>query len=284
MTLAHLQGLVIGPVPLRVSPRRMASYVEVTGDQPGRWGQSAPPGMASNALFAVAPQLLSHPAVMESGGAAVHGEQVFRWLAPLRPGEQWSTRGQVRRVRRRRGVWFVDFGISMADRRGRVVVEGSSSFLIAGGKPPGRGEASRAEPPHSRRDSNQVATPASLPEVGKSLPPLLKSASRSDLVRYAAATEDWNPIHWDHEAAVQAGLGGVVVHGLACSAWMCQGVTRLIEGDMPLRKARFRYRRPLLPAIGARVVGKRVTEDRYTVRLEAGDETLIAATMETARD
>ena len=57
----------------------------------------------------------------------------------------------------------------------------------------------------------------------------------------------------------------------------------MMEGDMPLRKARFRYRRPLLAATGARVVGERVTEDRYTVRLEAGDETLIAATMETLR-
>ena len=24
--------------------------------------------------------------------------------------------------------------------------------------------------------------------------------------RYAAATRDWNPIHWDHDSAVAAGL------------------------------------------------------------------------------
>ena len=72
---------------MRVSADQVASYVEVTGDQQGRWREHAPPSMAGAALFAVAPTLLSHPAVMAEGGAAVHGEQVFIWRTPLRSGE-----------------------------------------------------------------------------------------------------------------------------------------------------------------------------------------------------
>ncbi|MEX1043860.1 MAG: MaoC/PaaZ C-terminal domain-containing protein [Acidimicrobiia bacterium] len=80
------------------------------------------------------------------------------------------------------------------------------------------------------------------------------SASRSDLVRYAGASRDWNPIHWDHEAAVAAGLPGVVVHGLLQSAWVIEASVRL--GTDPM-SARFRYRRPLGAAVEARLTGTR---------------------------
>lgn len=35
-----------------------------------------------------------------------------------------------------------------------------------------------------------------------------------DLVRYAGASGDFNPIHYDHHAARDAGLDGVIAHGL----------------------------------------------------------------------
>ena len=282
MTLADLEGMVIGPAPLPVSRDRVESYVEVTGDQPDRWSDVAPPGMAGAALFAVAPTLLSHPAVMATGGAAVHGEQVFFWRAPLPAEETWSVVGEVRRVRHRRGVWFVDFGLVVADSSGEGRVEGSSAFLIAGEQPPGRGGDAEEEPPAHHRADRQRALAADLPEIGGDLPFLTKSASRADLIRYAAVTKDWNPIHWDHRSAVEAGLSGVVVHGLACAAWMCQGVTRLLTGEAPLRKARFRFRHPLRPGVPARVEGKRTAENRFALRLAAGGSVLITAAMETA--
>ena len=284
MTLADLEGMVFGPEPLRVSRDRVAAYVEVTGDQPDRWGDVAPPGMAGAALFAVAPTLLSHPAVMAEGGAAIHGEQVFIWKAPLQAEATWSVVGEVKRVRHRRGVWFVDFSVAVADSHGGTMVEGRSSFLIAGGRPPARSGTVETEPsPHHRAD-NRPASGADLPEVGCETPTLSKSASRADLIRYAAVTRDWNPIHWDHQSAVGAGLPGVVVHGLACAAWMCQGVTRLLDGEAPLGKAKFRFRRPLRPAVSAQVEGRRTGEDRFAMRLVSEGHVLITATMETALD
>ncbi len=277
MNLADLEGMVIGPKPLRISRERVESYVEATGDDPTRWGEVAPPGLASAALFAVAPELLSHPAVMAEGGAAVHGDQVFRWNAPLRAEEDWTVRGKVNRVRHRRDVWFVDFALIMAGSAGNPVVEGDSSFLIAGGAPPVRSETDESEPPPDRRAHNQRALPADLSEAGGQIPVLAKSASRADLIRYAAVTRDWNPIHWDHCSAVAAGLPGVVVHGLACAAWMCQGVTRLVRGESPLHRARFRFRRPLRPSVPATVRGSRTGSDSFSVRLDSEGETLITA-------
>ena len=281
MTLADLDRMVIGPEPLRISADRVADYVEVTGDQSDRWGDVAPPGMAGAALFAVAPTLLSHPAVMAEGGAAVHGEQVFSWKAPLRAEDTWSVAGEVKRVRRRRGVWFVDFTLTVAASDGGIIVEGRSSFLIAGGQPPARSATVETEPAAHHRADSRPAAGADLPAVSGDIPTLAKSASRADLIRYAAVTRDWNPIHWDHRSAVGAGLPGVVVHGLACAAWMCQGVTRLLAGSAPLRKARFRFRRPLRPGVPALVEGKRAGEDRFLLRLVSEGNTLITASVET---
>jgi len=282
MDVSDLQGMVIGPTPLRLSPERIQSYVEATGDDPDRWTDTAPPGLASAALFAVAPELLSHPAVRAEGGAAVHGEQVFCWNAPLRAGEDWAVRGEVGRVRHRRGVWFVDFALRMTGSGGEPVVEGSSSFLIAGGEPPARSGTEEPEPPADHRAGNQRAVPAGLPGEGEEIPTLSKSASRADLIRYAAATRDWNPIHWDHQSAVGAGLPGVVVHGLACAAWICQGVSRLVPGAAPLRRARFRFRRPLRPGVPAEVRGSRAQRLGFSMSLTAGGRTLITATVEAA--
>lgn len=282
VSVADLEGMVLGPQPLHVSRQRVAFYVDATGDQSGRWGECAPPAMAGAALFAVAPSLLSHPAVQAEGGAAVHGEQIFSWKAPLRADATWSVSGEVKRVRHRRGVWFVDFAQEVADGEGGIMVEGSSSFLIAGGRPPARGAVTEEEPPPDQRADNRTAVPAERPDVGDPVPPLPKSASRSDLVRYAAATRDWNPIHWDHQSAIGAGLSGVVVHGLACAAWMCQGVTRLLGGEAPLSRARFRFRRPLRPGVAARVLGERTATDRYAMRLQSQGDTFVTATIRTA--
>jgi acyl dehydratase len=37
---------------------------------------------------------------------------------------------------------------------------------------------------------------------------------RSDLVRYAGASGDFNPIHWSDRVATSVGLPGVIAHGM----------------------------------------------------------------------
>ena len=40
------------------------------------------------------------------------------------------------------------------------------------------------------------------------------SVTRSDLVRYAGASGDFNPIHWNNDFAVSVELPGVIAHGM----------------------------------------------------------------------
>ncbi|RKT57812.1 MaoC family dehydratase [Saccharothrix australiensis] len=50
--------------------------------------------------------------------------------------------------------------------------------------------------------------------VGDELPPLTIRITRADLVRYAGASGDFNPIHWSERFATGVGLPGVIAHGM----------------------------------------------------------------------
>lgn len=51
-------------------------------------------------------------------------------------------------------------------------------------------------------------------EVDESLPTRQYQLTRADLVRYAGASGDINPIHWSDRVATGAGLPGVIAHGM----------------------------------------------------------------------
>jgi acyl dehydratase len=51
-------------------------------------------------------------------------------------------------------------------------------------------------------------------EVGDTLPSQSYRVTRADLVRYAGASGDFNPIHWSDRVATSVGLPGVIAHGM----------------------------------------------------------------------
>lgn len=58
---------------------------------------------------------------------------------------------------------------------------------------------------------------------GDELTPLVKEpVSRVQLVRYAGASGDFNPIHWDPERGAEMGLGGVIAHGMLSMGFLGQ--------------------------------------------------------------
>jgi hypothetical protein len=50
--------------------------------------------------------------------------------------------------------------------------------------------------------------------VGEALPVQEYAVTRADLVRYAGASGDLNPIHWSDRVANEVGLPGVIAHGM----------------------------------------------------------------------
>jgi acyl dehydratase len=255
---AELLDLTIGPEPFRVCLQNVADFVEATGDDAGRWNGAAPPGFMAAALFAVASDLLRQLA----DRSVIHGEQTFTWHQPLTVESQLEVTGNVTRVRERGGVDFVTFDVAVEGEHG-VVAEASSLFLVSAID---SGVAAVERPEPSPEDDGD-------PGAGQ------VGVSRGGLVRYAAATRDWNPIHWDHEAAVTAGLPGVVAHGLLQAAWAFAAASRLRPGDAPFRSARVRFRNPLPPATPVSV---RVEEegDNAVVAVADADVEYVSARIE----
>ena len=61
------------------------------------------------------------------------------------------------------------------------------------------------------------------------------------LVKYAGASGDYNPIHTVHHFAEKAGLGGVIAHGMLSMGFAGEHVAKWIgeEGDLKRLKVRF---------------------------------------------
>ncbi|HEY0636648.1 MAG TPA: MaoC/PaaZ C-terminal domain-containing protein [Pseudonocardiaceae bacterium] len=53
---------------------------------------------------------------------------------------------------------------------------------------------------------------------GEELPPLTLTIDRAGLVRYAGASGDFNPIHWNERFAREVGLPDVIAHGMLTMA------------------------------------------------------------------
>ncbi|MEN8234756.1 MAG: MaoC/PaaZ C-terminal domain-containing protein [Actinomycetota bacterium] len=282
MTPAEMEGLQIGPVTVHVDRGRVDAFADATGDDPDRWQSEAPPGYAAALLFAVASDFLNDPRIAPYLRSLVHVDQQFTYPAPTPVDVDVIVTGTVERVRERSGAYFVTF-VATATAGGDVVLESRSTFLMsdqAAGEP---GE-DRGEPAFDERGSNELPIRTDLPPVGGTTS-LAKSASRGDLVRYSAATSDFNPLHWDHAAARVAGLDGVVVHGLLMLSWMTQHAASMATGPAPVATVKARFRSALRPAVSVTVestvkqVGSDGEDADLSLRLSAEDTDVVTATV-----
>ncbi len=256
ITPADLEGQAIGPVEVSVTADRVALYVDTTGDDADRWVDEAPAGFGSVLLFAVADEFLYDPAIVPFTRTLLHLDQSFTYHAPIRAGSTLTVAGTVTRVRQRADSYFVTF-TAAASEDGRGIMESTSTFVLSDQQAPPADEPVE-EPSVHERASNEGP---------------LRSASRYDLVRYSAATRDFNPLHWDHRFAVDAGLPGTVVHGLLMFAWLMQAASHAASGR-DIVSAKIRFRSALLPGEQA-ALSASVDGDTVKLELMRADEQLI---------
>jgi acyl dehydratase len=67
-------------------------------------------------------------------------------------------------------------------------------------------------------------------EPGTELPTQRYAVRRSDLIRYAGASGDFNPIHWSDRVATSVGLPGVIAHGMFTMALAARAVDGWADG------------------------------------------------------
>ena len=83
-------------------------------------------------------------------------------------------------------------------------------------------------------------------EVGTELPPLTVTLRREDLVRYAGASGDFNPIHWSDRMASALGLPGVIAHGMLTMASAVRVVTDWLDDPADLIEYGVRFTKPVV--------------------------------------
>ena len=83
-------------------------------------------------------------------------------------------------------------------------------------------------------------------EVGDQLPAQDFPIHRVDLVRYAGASGDFNPIHWNERFAVEVGLPNVIAHGMFTMASAIRVVTDWAGDPGAVIEYGVRFTRPVV--------------------------------------
>jgi len=101
-------------------------------------------------------------------------------------------------------------------------------------------------------------------EVGYQLPQLVNDPStETQLVMYAGASGDFNPIHTVHAFGEKAGFGGVIGHGMLSMGFTAQFMTDWV-GVKAIKKLAVQFRAVTKPKDVVTVTGtvvKKYTED-----------------------
>ena len=109
-------------------------------------------------------------------------------------------------------------------------------------------------------------------EKGKQLPEKVFDISRKDLLKYADASGDQNPIHQNEEFAKAVGLPNVIAHGMLTMALVGKYVTQWAGGSQQVKEFSGRFMKPVIvPAdqtVDLTVSGNIVAVDGNQITLE----------------
>jgi acyl dehydratase len=129
--------------------------------------------------------------------------------------------------------------------------------------------------------------------VGTELPEQVFSVTRADLVRYAGASGDFNPIHWNQRVATDVGLPDVIAHGMFTMALAARVVTAWVGDPGAVVDYQVRFSRPVVVpdddtgaevtvrgTVGALLEGDRV---RVDLTVTSGGEKVLSLARATVR-
>jgi len=123
--------------------------------------------------------------------------------------------------------------------------------------------------------------------IGDPMPTLVKEpVSKVQLVRYAGASGDFNPLHTDPEIGKAVGIGGQIAHGMLIMGFVGQAITNWVPKKC-LKSFSIRFAGMTRPddviTVTGKVVDKR--EDSGRIRCEVAarnqkDELIVAGQFE----
>jgi acyl dehydratase len=223
-----------------VTRERLAQYAAATNDPIAaqRRGDVAPP------VFAIVPvfEALLTPAVdvmpVEAIPRIVHGEQDFHFHRPIRPGDRLVSRGKMIGYQGLEKGTRAAILLECRTEDGELVNEQYVTSFVRGfnvGKAVGE-----LSPEHKFDDTLREKAPAAK---------VVQHIDTDQTFRYAPAAGDPMPIHLDEEVAKDAGLPGIIAHGLCTMAFTSWAVLTELAGSEVnrLKRLAVRFSKPVLP-------------------------------------
>lgn len=126
--------------------------------------------------------------------------------------------------------------------------------------------------------------------LGQVLPGFTHRVTRADLVRYAGASGDFNPIHWSESAAAALGLPAVIAHGMFTMGLALRVVTGVTGDPGAVASYYVRFTKPVpVPEEGAEVrFAGRVTEvgdglAKVAIEVTLADQAVLGAAVVEVR-
>jgi acyl dehydratase len=112
-------------------------------------------------------------------------------------------------------------------------------------------------------------------QTGDVLPEQTYTVTRADLVRYAGASGDFNPIHWSERVATSVGLPGVIAHGMFTMALAARALDTWAGAPGRVRELGCKFTKPVaVPdddagvTVSVKGTVTQVTDDAAHVALE----------------
>jgi acyl dehydratase len=255
-----------------VTRERLAAYAEATNDPIAahREGDIAAP------VFAIVPvfESMLMPAVdvlpVELIPRVVHGEQDFRFHRPIRPGDKLVSRGKMIGYEGLEKGTRAAIFLECRTEEGELVNEQYVTCFIRGynaGKTMGE-----LSPGHRFDDS--LRGNSSIAEVRQHV-------DKDQTFRYAPASGDPMPIHLDDEVAKDAGLPGIIAHGLCTMAFASWAVlTEVADSDVNrLQRLAVRFSKMVIPGddLETRIFRKDTADGVTTYAFESarGDDMVL---------
>jgi acyl dehydratase len=168
----------------------------------------------------------------------VHGEQDFHFHRPIRPGDKLVSRGKMIGYQGLEKGTRAAILLECRTEDGELVNEQYVTTFVRGlrvGKAVGE-----LSPDHKFDEKLREKAPTAK---------ILQHIDSDQTFRYAPAAGDPMPIHLDEEVAKDAGLPGIIAHGLCTMAFTSWALLTELGGSDVNRLKRFavRFSKPVLP-------------------------------------
>jgi acyl dehydratase len=255
-----------------VTRERIAEYASATNDPIAahRSGDVAPP------VFGIVPvfESMLMPAVdvmpVELIPRVVHGEQDFHFRRPIRPGDRLVSRGKMIGYEGLENGTRAAIQLECRTEDGELVNTQYVTTFVRGFNA-GR-TVGQLSPTHKFHEALRAQDPIAT---------VVAHIDTDQTFRYAPASGDPMPIHLDEEVAKDAGLPGIIAHGLCTMAFTSWAVLTEVAGSdvARLRRLAVRFSKMVIPGddIETRIWKKDTTDGvtSYAFETARGDDFVI---------